>query len=320
MATVQLTNVLRKGQVVAAGGWNAVFGNDHPLNLEIGIGGGEFILTLAQRFPRENFVGIDIAGHFLRKAAKKAMREGIGNIRFLTTDAKGLLYETVPHESLQAVYVNFPDPWPKRGHEKRRHFDEKFVRLVEDRLAPEGYLYLATDVEEYAELAYESLSQSEVLANAYSSPWLNERGWQGLETRYEEKWKEMGKTLFYLAFRKARGMKASRYDIAYTNFKPFDLGTLSLEEVRDRMREPVHIDGHYVVKPLGPKLVDGTVRVKVLLVEKGLALRDYLHGVVAPAPDDSTRLIFDVENTGDFVYTAAKERVLARYFDGIMVG
>ena len=94
---LSLPNILSPGQVAHAGGWNQVFGNEHPLSLEIGIGGGEFLLAQAAAAPEENFVGLDIAGFFLRKAAKKAAKQGLTNVRFLITDAKASLYEVFAH-------------------------------------------------------------------------------------------------------------------------------------------------------------------------------------------------------------------------------
>ena len=315
MATLQQTNIVQPGQVVAAGGWNAIFENDHPLNFEIGIGGGDFILALGERHPNENFVGVDIAGKYLRKAARKAARRGLTNIRFMTSEAKALLYEVFVHESLQAVYINFPDPWPKKGHEKRRLFDEHFIELVEDRLEPEGYIYLGTDVPEYAEQAYEALSSSSILANAYASPWLHDRAWTGLETKYEQKWKALGKPCFYLAFRKARGLRTPRYEMAYETFEPFDLGSLDLEEAAKRLDQPHDTYGKYIVKPMRLRLEHGKPMVKILLIDKVHGHRDFLHGLLRSEGD---RLVYDIQNRDEIVWTEAKRRVLSRFFEQVV--
>jgi tRNA (guanine-N7-)-methyltransferase len=308
-------NILSPGRVVHAGGWNAIFGNEHPLNLEIGIGGGEFLLALAASAPEENFVGLDIAGFFLRKAAKKAAKQGITNVRFLVADAKACLYEIFAHESLQAVYINFPDPWPKKGHEKRRHFDEFFMNLLEDRLTVGGMIYLATDVEEYAEQAYEAISQSELFENAYPQRWLNDRGWPELQTRYERKWTEQGKKLFYLAFRKARGLRTPRYDLGLEPFQPFRLGGVTLPELEERLKGRIYSEGKYLQKVLSAKAGDGALRSKILLVDKSLGFKDYLHGVFRTQGEE---VVFDLENPADVVYTESKRRAMARFFDHLV--
>lgn len=309
----KLSNLVTPGGVVHAGGWNAVFDNEHPLNLEIGIGRGEFLLALAAAHPDENFVGLDLAGKFLRKAATKAVREGRANLRFLITDAKAALFELFEHESLGAVYVNFPDPWPKASHEKRRHFDMFFMALLEDRLDVGGLVYLATDVPEYAELAYEALSKSEVLENAYPERWLHDRGWNDMQTRYERKWRDEGKPLFYLAFRKARGLRTARYLIAREDYEPLSV-PLPLGEAAGKLAGRTESEPKYVVKVLTMKPAGELWHGKILLVDKATGFKDYLHVALAPRGDETE---LRLTNAQDIVWTDAKNRALRRFLDSL---
>ncbi len=314
MAQKTLHNLVSPGEVVEAGGWAGIFGNHHPLNLEIGVGGGEFLLGLARRSPEENFVGLDIAGQFLRKAARKAEREGLTNVRFMVREAKLTLLELFDAESLQAVYVNFPDPWPKASHEKRRLFDARFTGLLEEKLVPEGYLYLGTDVEEYADEAYRALSASSILQNGYDRRWLNDRGWTGLETRYERKWREMGKELFYLAFRKCRTADTDRFSVDWADVTPVSLGRISPAEAAAAMKETVSLDDAHLMKPLAVRVEGNRVRVKLLLINRELGFRDYLHGMLAEY-DGETR--FELEDIRSVVMTPRKKALLQRYLDDV---
>lgn len=301
------------GTVVHAGGWNAVFGNEHPLNLEIGIGRGEFLLALAAAHPDENFIGLDLAGKFLRKAATKALRDGLTNVRFLITDAKAALFELFEHESLSAVYVNFPDPWPKASHEKRRHFEPFFMALLEDRLAVGGLMYLATDVPEYAEKAHEALSGSEILENAYPERWLHDRGWNDMQTRYERKWRDEGKPLFYLAFRKARGLRTARYLLSREAFTPLTVA-LPVGEAAGKLVGRTEGEPKYVVKVLTMKHAGDLWRGKILLIDRSTGFKDYLHVELAPAGEASE---LRLTNAQDIVWTDSKNRALRRFFDNL---
>ncbi len=130
--------------------WAAVFGNSHPVEIEVGFGKGLFLLTAATRFPEVNFFGIEILRKYqLFTATRFAKRGGYPNVKLLAADAGWFLAHFVPNGSVQAVHVYFPDPWWKKRHKKRRVFTEAFAATVARILRLGGRLHLATDVEEY---------------------------------------------------------------------------------------------------------------------------------------------------------------------------
>ena len=129
--------------------WPAVFGNDNPVEVEIGSGKGLFLTNAATAHPDRNFFGIEIARKYARRAAERAAKRSLGNIRVLPGDALLFLHKYVPDASLDAVHVYFPDPWWKARHRKRRVFAEPLVVDMERTLKPEGDLHVVTDVEEY---------------------------------------------------------------------------------------------------------------------------------------------------------------------------
>jgi tRNA (guanine-N7-)-methyltransferase len=129
--------------------WPAIFGNDHPVEVEIGSGKGLFLANAATARPDHNFLGIELAKKYARRAADRVARKDLANVRVLPADARRFMAVHCPPTSLHAVHVYFPDPWWKARHKKRRVFAEPLVLDVERTLLPGGDLHVATDVEEY---------------------------------------------------------------------------------------------------------------------------------------------------------------------------
>jgi tRNA (guanine-N7-)-methyltransferase len=129
--------------------WVEVFGNDHPVELEVGSGKGLFLCNAAAAAPAHNFVGVEMSRKYATIAAGRVARRQLGNVRVIAGDARLFLARSVPPASLRAVHVYFPDPWWKSRHKKRRVFCDPLVADVERGLEPGGDLWVATDVEEY---------------------------------------------------------------------------------------------------------------------------------------------------------------------------
>ena len=129
--------------------WPAIFGDDRPVEVEIGSGKGLFLANAATAHSDRNFFGVEMAKKYARRAAERAAKLGLGNVRVLPGDARLFMARHVPAASLGAVHVYFPDPWWKKRHRKRRVFAEPLVIAIERTLRPGGDLHVATDVEEY---------------------------------------------------------------------------------------------------------------------------------------------------------------------------
>jgi len=129
--------------------WSEIFGDDHPVVLEIGSGKGLFLANSASRRPDHNFFGVEIARKYARFAAERIVKAGLTNVRVWPGDAGALMARRVPPASLREVHVYFPDPWWKKRHKKRRVFNETLVASIVKALEPSGELHVATDVEEY---------------------------------------------------------------------------------------------------------------------------------------------------------------------------
>jgi tRNA (guanine-N7-)-methyltransferase len=123
-------------------------GGAAPLEVEIGMGGGHFLVEYARAHPSRAFVGIEKKRHRVVRALKKVETAGLGNVHVVMGNADGLL-DLLPPSSVSAFHIYFPDPWPKDRHRRRRFLRGEAVRLLIDRLRPGGRVLFATDMLDY---------------------------------------------------------------------------------------------------------------------------------------------------------------------------
>jgi tRNA (guanine-N7-)-methyltransferase len=146
--------------------WRDVFGNDHPVEMEVGFGKGLFLLTSALAHPDVNYLGIEVMRKYQLFTATRMAKRDLRNVRLTKADARIFLRDRVASGSVKAVHVYFPDPWWKKRHQKRRVFTGEFARECERVLQPGGRLHIATDVEEYFGVMSELLRQETRLSPA----------------------------------------------------------------------------------------------------------------------------------------------------------
>lgn len=179
--------------------WQDVFENRYPLDLEIGIGNGSFLVPFAKDHPDRNMVGIEIEGVYLKKANKKLIKQAISNARLLIGDAKFLTWKLFADESIEDVYINYPDPWFKKRHKKRRLINPISLRLLA--LKMRSILTIATDDEEYRDWVIASIKETQCFEPMLQKIFVTELE-NYYPTKYEKKWKDQGKPVFYMKFRK----------------------------------------------------------------------------------------------------------------------
>src|SRR5580704_14207351 len=122
--------------------WHELFGNPHPVELEIGMGKGTFLTEQAKARPEVNFLGIEYARWFWRYASDRLRRSGCLNARTIRGEASFLLREFISDGAISVVHIYFPDPWPKKRHHKRRLIQGPFVKELERVLAIGGRLQI----------------------------------------------------------------------------------------------------------------------------------------------------------------------------------
>ncbi|MCF6227238.1 MAG: tRNA (guanosine(46)-N7)-methyltransferase TrmB [Planctomycetes bacterium] len=127
-----------------------VFGNDNPVELELGIGKGRFLIQQAELRPDVNFIGVEWANRYFNLVTERAAKRGLKNIRILRDDAFHTVDKTLVAESLSALHIYFPDPWPKARHLKRRLIQPPFARIAARLVKDNCEVLLATDHEDYA--------------------------------------------------------------------------------------------------------------------------------------------------------------------------
>ena len=181
--------------------WHNVFENAFPLDLEIGIGNGSFIVPFSKDHPERNIIGIEIEGVYLKKANKKLLKQDISNARLLIGDAKFLAWKLFDDESIEDVYINYPDPWFKKRHKKRRLINVYSLRMLA--LKMRSVLTIATDNEEYRDWVIQSVQETKCFDAVFSTVYVNEME-NYYATKYEKKWKEQGKPVFYMKFKKKK--------------------------------------------------------------------------------------------------------------------
>lgn len=146
--------------VMARLDFGSIFGGSNPVELELGSGDGSFLAQYAALHPERSFLGVERLLGRLRKLGRKADRAGLTNLRSLRLEASYVLEWMIPPQSLSALHVYFPDPWPKRRHWKRRLINPEFVRLAALALRPAGVVYLRTDNAPYFEQMVEVFGAS----------------------------------------------------------------------------------------------------------------------------------------------------------------
>lgn len=126
------------------GKWRTVFGNGNPVHIEIGMGKGQFIMTLAEANPDINYIGIEKYSSVLVRAIEKQEEKNLPNLYFIRMDAEKLT-EVFGEGEIDRIYLNFSDPWPKDRHAKRRLTSAQFLERYERVLQKEGCVIFKTD-------------------------------------------------------------------------------------------------------------------------------------------------------------------------------
>ncbi|HEV2292308.1 MAG TPA: tRNA (guanosine(46)-N7)-methyltransferase TrmB [Tepidisphaeraceae bacterium] len=180
--------------------WVALYGNDKPVELEIGVGKGTFITEQARARPEMNFFGIEWARWFWRYASDRLRRNHCDNARTVRAEATFFLTEFVPPESLSVLHIYFPDPWPKTRHHKRRLIQEKFMPIAHRVLKPGGRIQIVTDHQGYWEENIEPVLRHAAGFKVvdYNRPGSADEG-EFVGTNFERKYRREGRPFYAIA-------------------------------------------------------------------------------------------------------------------------
>ena len=175
------------------GNWNTVFKNTNPIHIEIGMGKGKFLHTLAQNNPGVNYLGIEKYSSVLLRAIQKMEEAPLLNLRFIRMDAESIT-EVFGKEEVERIYLNFSDPWPKDRHAKRRLPSAEFLNRYDNILKKDGRLEFKTDNRELFDFAVEQLPVAGWKAEAVTYDLHKDSTLMegNIMTEYEEKFSSMG--------------------------------------------------------------------------------------------------------------------------------
>ena len=169
-----------------------LFGNDNPIRIEIGCGKGDFIVGTAEKEPDVNFLAVEKVSDVLVTAAEKIKKSGLSNVRVCCVDAKEL-EEIFPEGSIDRIYLNFSDPWPKSRHEKRRLTYRTFLAIYKKILKKDGAIHFKTDNRGLFDFSLEEFKEFGMRMEKLTFDLHNSEYMEGnVMTEYEKRFSSMG--------------------------------------------------------------------------------------------------------------------------------
>lgn len=189
--------VITPGKLTFPTSSKELFGRDAPLTAEIGVGSGQFIEMLSRTHPEWNVLGIDRAPDSVVRTFRRLLRAGSENARVMKADAEFVLRDVVPQRGLHAVYVNFPDPWPRRKHRHRRLLQPPLLELLSTRIEDGGSLFLTSDHREFFDSICSNAGDSGLFRIEERDP-----PPETLETKYARKWRNREMEIFHAVLTK----------------------------------------------------------------------------------------------------------------------
>jgi tRNA (guanine-N7-)-methyltransferase len=179
-----------------------LFSNTNPVEIEVGMGKGLFLLTEAMARPEVNFFGIEIVRKYQLYAATRFAIRKLPNVKTACCDAKWFLHHCVAAGSVAAVHVLFPDPWWKKRHRKRRVFTPEFAADIARVLVPGGRLHIASDVEEYFGVMSGIVRSMPAFREAAADP-NRDTAESGYQTNFERKARLQGTAVWRAIFERS---------------------------------------------------------------------------------------------------------------------
>ena len=139
---------------------NAIFPTSHSIILEIGFGMGEATAIIAKNHPNNGYIAVDVHPPGIGKLLARIVENNLTNLKVMEDDVHVVLQHMIPDESLDGIHLYFPDPWPKKKHNKRRIVNEGFLSLIHPKIKQGGFIHVATDWVPYAESIQEVFAAS----------------------------------------------------------------------------------------------------------------------------------------------------------------
>ena len=179
----------------------ALFPVERPLILEIGCGIGHFIIELAAANRDKNFLAIDIYNKGCYKTCKKLELLELDNVLVMRVEARYLLLHYIEKQSLAGVYINCPDPWPKKRHRSRRLINSSFMKILLHYLKNDADFFFSTDFTDYAEQVAECLPQIRGYSNRLPELWTTDLPGYPI-SKYMQRFLDRGQPIYFMHYRR----------------------------------------------------------------------------------------------------------------------
>ena len=177
-----------------------LFQRTAPKILDIGTGMGEVTATLARNHPDNDYLAIEVHRPGVGSLIRQIVHDGLPNIRISNHDVTDVLRFQLPADSLDMVYIFFPDPWPKKRHHKRRLVNAEFLQLLKKCLKANGRMFIATDWQDYAEHILETFSGDRDFINLAGTGRCAPRPHWRPGTKFEKRGQKLENTIRDFAF------------------------------------------------------------------------------------------------------------------------
>ncbi len=183
-------------------GWEALFGNANPIHVEYCSGNGAWIADRAEADPSTNWVAIERKFDRVRRIWSKAKNRGVQNLFIICGEGFRVTHHFFPGGSIQQVYINFPDPWPKTRHFKNRIIQTPFVQEISRILKPDGGLTLVTDDAPFSSWSLKIVLSDATFDSLHPEPYFTTSLEGYGSSTFEKLWRENGRTIRYHQFKK----------------------------------------------------------------------------------------------------------------------
>ena len=227
--------------------WPRRFGREASMLLEIGFGGGHFLLDLAAQRLDANIMGIEVSLPAIRRAEQKLKTAVFHHVQLIQGSAHTVLWTGCAPAIFDEVYVNFPDPWPK--HPQRRVINDTFLHLLASRMGENGRLTIATDHADYAEWITDCLERTPYFTSRLPTSFVTEDN-ERLRTKYEQFAIADGRTCHYYHWQRNKTAVANLFHPPKERPMPHTIlrTPLTLSEISGRFNKPYASEGGYTVR------------------------------------------------------------------------
>ncbi len=270
------------------------------VDVEIGFGKGDFLVKKAVENPEKTFLGFEISLVSVKNLYKKIKKSSITNIRYTKVDAVVGFQILLKDETVDNIYINYPDPFPKKRDYKRRITREYALQTFAKKLKVGGNIYIRTDHEDFFNFTIENLNKFQCFSFQYGK--LNVE--QPL-TKYEKKWLSQGKNLYFINIKKKNSyLNPLEYEFKEVNLYPLKVEKkpINLDEIENR---EFRIDKFTVVKFMEHAQKKNSILLETLLSENGFLQKFYVR-----IKEKDKDLIIDVSPFSDVLLTEGVQKVI----------